>query len=339
MDDQDMARRLVDAVISDFPDHARGTRPAHTIGIGASGFFKASKIARNYCIAEHFQGRKIDATVRFSNSSGSPVQHDGWSDARGMATRFHLADDRATDLLAMTLREFFSATPEEFLALSKAAQMVPVKPASAWSKISDMLHLKPPIPDPYPGQTESGQGGSLDYANHHRKAQLAAFDASYLGAPVSYARATYNAVHTFVVTGPDRSRRYVRFFWQPVAGVEVIDPTLPPVDDYLQPELRNRLQSWPVEFLLLMAVGETGDSFDDPTQAWPLHRPRVNMGTLTLTHVPDDQESFCEKMSYNPCRLVPGIAISGDKILAARKGAYEVSRQMRGGTACPFDKG
>ena len=88
-----------------------------------------------------------------------------------------------------------------------------------------------------------------------------------------------------------------------------------------------------------MAVGETGDAFDDPTQAWPLHRLRVNMGTLTLTDIPSDQQTFCEKMSYNPGRLTPGIELSGDKILAARKDAYEVSRQMRGGTPCPFHGG
>ncbi|MDZ4308287.1 catalase [Allopontixanthobacter sp.] len=338
MAEGDMAQRLVDAVIADFPDHRSGTRPAHTIGIGVTGHFRATKIARDYCIAEHFGGQKVAVTVRFSNSMGSPVQHDGWSDARGMATRFHLEGGQATDLIAMTLREFFSPTPEDFLEFSKNAEMRPAKAASPWSKIRDMLHLKPPLPDPYPGQLESGMGGSLNYANHNRSAQLAAFDASYLGAPVSYARASYNAVHTFVVTAPDDTRRYVRFFWQPVAGVEVTDPTLPPVDDYLQAELRDRLATWPAEFLLLMAVGETGDPLDDPTTAWPLHRARIVMGVLTLVEVPVDQDTYCEKMSFNPGRLTRGIDISNDPILAARIGAYEVSRQLRGGTACPFHK-
>jgi catalase len=336
MAEWDMAQRLVEAVIADFPDHKRGTRPAHTIGIGVTGHFRATKIARDYCVAEHFQGQKVDVTVRFSNSLGSPVKHDGWSDARGMATRFHLAEGQATDLIAMTLREFFSPTPEDFLEFSKSAQMRPAKAASPWSKIWDMLQLKPPLLDPYPGQTESGMAGSLNYANHHRIAQLAAFDASYLGAPVSYARASYNAVHTFVVTAPDDTRRYVRFFWQPVAGVELTNPALPPVDDYLQPELRDRLETWPAEFQLLMAVGETGDPLEDPTKAWPLHRARIVMGMLTLAEVPEDQEAYCEKMSYNPGRLTRGLDISNDPILAARIGAYEVSRQLRGGIACPF---
>jgi catalase len=336
MTEPSMARRLVDAVIADFPDHRPGTRPAHTIGIGARGIFKASAIARDWCVAEHFRGHDVEATVRFSNSSGSPVQHDGWADARGMATRFHLAAGAATDLIAMTLREFFSATPEDFLDFAEAAVARPVLPPNPWRKIADMLRLLPPMPDPYPGQKTSAVAGTMAYANLHAASQLAAFDASFLGAPVSYARATYNAVHTFLITAPDGTYRYVRFFWQPVAGVEMTDPSLPPVDDYLQDELRQRIAIWPVEFLLLMMVGEMGDPLFDPTQAWPLHRARVNMGTLALTEVPEDQQKWCEKLSFNPGRLTPGIAMTEDKILAARRDAYEVSRELRGGTACPF---
>lgn len=339
MDEPGMARQLVDAIIADFPDHKPGTRPVHTIGIGVTGHFKASDVARKYCTAAHFQGQQVPATVRFSNGSGSPVQHDGWSDVRGMATRFHLPDGAATDLIAMTLREFFSPTVEDFLAFSKAARMTPITRQSPWAKIADMLRLVPPMPDPMPGQTQSGAPGSLKYANHHRSAELGVFDAGMIGAPVSYARATYNAVHTFVVTAPDRTRRQVRFIWQPTAGIRVTDPTAPPVDVFLHQELRDRLANWPAEFVLLMVIGEAGDAFDDPTIPWSLKRARVLMGTLTLVAVAEDQVSDCERISFNPCRLVPGIDLSDDPILAARKASYEVSREMRGGTPCPFDHG
>lgn len=339
MGEPSIARQLVDAVIADFPDHAPGTRPVHTIGIGTTGSFKASKIARDFCTAEHFQGQPVPVTVRFSNGSGSPVQHDGWSDARGMATRFHLANDVATDLIAMTICEFFAPTVEEFLAFAKASRMTPVKRQSGWSKILDMLQLKIPMPDPYPGQTQSSASGAMVFANHHRSAQIAAFEAATIGAPVSYARATYSAAHSFIVTAPDGMRRYVRFQWQPVAGIKGTDPSAPPVDDYLQGELRQRLALWPAQFLLLMTIGETGDALDDPTTPWPLKRRRVMMGTLTISAIAEDQERDCEKMSFNPCRLVPGIAISEDPILAARRDAYELSGQMRGATACPFHGG
>ena len=334
-----IAQQLVDAVISDFPDHAPGTRPVHTIGIAATGQFMASDVARGWCTAAHFQGQRLPVTVRFSNGSGSPTEHDGWSDARGMAARFHLADGSATDLIAMTLRAFFSPTVEDFLAFSKQSQMAPVERESGWSKLWDVLQLKLSLADPMKGQTQSGVAGTLAYANHHRPSQLAVFDAGTIGAPVSYARAVFHAVHTFVVTGADGTRRNVRFTWQPIAGVKLTDSTLPPVARYLHQELRDRLHKWPVEFLLMMTIGEAGDAFDDPTTPWPSSRARVVMGTLRLMAIAEDQQADCERISFNPCRLTPGIELSGDPILAARKDAYEHSREMRGGVSCPFNHG
>jgi catalase len=338
MDDSSIAKRLVEAVISDFPDHRKGTRPVHTIGVGVDGYFVASDVARSYCIAEHFQGQRVRALVRFSNGSGSPVQHDGWSDVRGMATRFFLRDEAATDLIAMTLGEFFAPTVDDFLAFTKAAQPTPVQKESAWRKILDMLQLKVPLPDPQPGEKANGGAGMLAYADQHRFAQLAVFQAGLIGAPVSYVRATYHAVHTFVVTAPDGVRRPVRFSWQPVAGVRTTDPKVPPVDDYLHQELEERLRQWPARFMLMMVIGEAGDAVDDPTMPWPDKRVRVVMGTLTLTNVAKDQAASCEHVGFNPCRLLPGIEASGDPILLARRDAYELSRQMRGGTACPFHR-
>jgi catalase len=343
MEDQDLAKRLVEAVIADFPDDLRPDmehrRPVHTIGIGLKGHFRASEAARHWCVAKHFQGDPVSVNVRFSNGAGGPVQHDGWSDVRGMATRFHLPDGSATDLIAMTLREFFSRTVDDFLAFSKASEMQPFTREGAWQKFKDMLHLVQPLANPLPGQTMTGAGGALAYSNHHLPDQLAVFDVGGIGAPVSYARAMFHAVHTFILTDPDGMRHPVRFDWRPTAGVKVTDPSLPPVDDYLQPEIRERVKRWPVEFLLVATVAEAWDAIDDPTRPLPTHRKRVMMGTLTLTEVAADQEAECEKLGFNPCRLVPGIELSGDPILAARKDAYQWSQRRRGAASCPFSGG
>jgi catalase len=213
-----------------------------------------------------------------------------------------------------------------------------MKKESPWQKFLDMLQLKRPLRDPYPGETESADAGTLEYANAHPFAQLSVFQSSLIGAPVSYARAAYHAVHTFIVTGRDGVRRPVRFAWKPVAGVRNTNPDLPPVDNYLQAELRQRLEQWPARFLLMMTIGESGDALDDPTVPWPARRVRVIMGTLTLTKVAEDQEAAAERISFNPWRLVEGIEPSNDPILLARRDAYEESRKLRGGTACPFHR-
>jgi catalase len=337
MDSSPVAKQLVDAVISDFPDHKKGTRPIHTIGIGVKGYFEPSEVASAYCIAEHFQSKRVPVSVRFSNGSGSPAQHDGWNDVRGMATRFHLQNGGATDLIAMTLGEFFVRNVDEFLGFTKSAQQTPAKRESPLRKILDMLSLKPPLPNPPPGQSKSGDAGTLDYANRHRFAQLGVFQAGMIGAPVSYVRAVYHAVHTFIVEDPDGIRRPVRFSWKPVAGVQTTtDTTKAPVDNYLQAELRERLRKWPARMMLMMTIGEAGDVLEDPTVPWPARRVRVVMGTLTLTEVAKDQTADCEKLSFNPWRLVPGIEPSDDPTLKARRDAYEDSRKRRGVTQCPF---
>jgi catalase len=334
MDDPGMGERLVDALAFGFPDSKPDLRPVHTFGVGATGYFVASDAARDFCVAEHFQGKQVPVTVRFSNGSGSSVQHDGRSDIRGMATRFHLADGVATDLIAMTLGAFFTPTVETFLSFSEATKPIPYRRESAWQKIFDMLRLMLPLRDPYPGQTTSPDPGAVQFADRHGYAQFPVFQAALLGAPKSYARASYHAVHTFVVLASDGARRWVRFTWQPVAGVRKTET--PPVDKYLQQELRDRIAEAPARFILMMSIGEAGDDFNDPSRPWPPRRVRVVMGTLTIDAVPEDQVENCERLSFNPWRLVPGIEPSDDPILRARRDAYEFSRRRRAGAACPF---
>lgn len=334
MSDDDIAAKLVDALAR--PDGDPALRPVHAVGNGAAGGFVASAAAHEYCIAEHFRAGAdpVPVTVRFSNGSGSATRRDGWSDVRGMATRFHLADDRATDLIAMTLREFFAPDPESFLAFAIAAKPAPFKRESPWRKILDYLQLQLPVRDPYPGETIRPDEGAIRFADRNHYAQLAVFDAAAIGAPASYARATYHAVHTFIVTAPDKARHWVRFSWRPTIGVLNNDPGAPPVDVYLEHELRTRIAANPVNFTLMMVIGEAGDQFDDPTRPWPPHRRRIVMGTLTLDRIIDDD--VCERLNFNPWLLTTGIEPSNDPVLRVRREAYQISGQRRGAAPCPF---
>jgi catalase len=335
MVDASVAKQLVEAIIANLPTPVPGRRPVHTIGVGVKGEFVASDVARTYCIAEHFDGQPVPVSVRFSNGLGGLEQHDGWSDVRGMATRFHLPDGRATDLIATTLGEFFVQTVGDFFEFTRVAKLE-LYPRRTWpQKLYDLLRLKVPSRDPYPNETRNVNAGALRYADQHRFAQLGVFQEGAIGAPESYARASYHAVHTFIVTAPDGARRPVRFSWQPVAGVRNTDRDAVPRDKYLFEEIKERLRRWPAHFLLMMTIGEADDALDDPTKPWPETRTRIVMGTLTLISVAEDQEADGERISFNPCRLQHGIEVSSDPILEARRCAYEVSRQMRGG--CPFN--
>ena len=337
-DATDLSSRLVDAIISDFPDHAEGTRPVHTVGIGVTGYFQPADIAPNFCAAEMFTGGKVPVTVRFSNGSGSPVEHDAAPDARGMATKFHLAEGREADLIMMTLPVFFVRSVKEFLKFTAASRPEVVPPETRWQKLVDQLELRTAAPVADPGSTTTGAAGLLRYASRHLRVRSSIVFMNTLVTPVSYTRAKYHAVHTFRAIDREGTVRYVRFAWEPVAGVRPVpaDQVASMAPDYLHTELRERLARQPARFVLRMHLAGQGEPIDDPTAIWDNTEPRLLMGELVLTDVVADQESGCERLSFNPARLVPGLECSDDPILAARRGAYEESCRRRGGNGCPI---
>ncbi|WP_372570590.1 catalase [Ruegeria jejuensis] len=338
MDDPKLVEDIVHAL--DIEGGSTERRPVHTIGVGATGFFEPSPVAKDFCTAEHFQPteKPLDVAVRFSNGMGLVEEHDGWSDVRGMAVRFKLSNDRATDLISMTLPVFFAPTPDTFLQFALAARPKECHRETPWQKIRDFLKLQLPMPDPYPGQETRPNEGATEFADKHAFAQPGVLQASVIGAPVSYVRASYHAVHTFIVTDPDGTDRWVRFNWQPIAGVLNTNPLDPPVDVYLKEDLEKRLANGIERFSLMMTIGETGDDFNDSTKQWPPHRKRVMMGLLTLKEVPEDQEAHAEKLSFNPWLLTDGIRPSEDPVLKIRKDVYEFSSKRRGGIPCPFSR-
>src|ERR1700741_339931 len=127
MVDASVAKRLVQAIIDNLPEPVPAKRPVHTIGVGVKGEFVASDVARTYCIAEHFKGPPVPVSMRFSNGLGGLEQHDGWSDVRGMAVRFHLPDGTASDLIATTLGEFFVRNVDDFFEFSGVAKLEPYR--------------------------------------------------------------------------------------------------------------------------------------------------------------------------------------------------------------------
>jgi catalase len=335
LDHDKLVQNIMEALM--VPGGSPQRRPVHTVGIGATGHFEASEVAKRYCISEHFLADRVRVTMRFSNGMGVVEPHDGWRDVRGMAVRFHLSKGKATDLIAMTLPIFFAPDAKTFLQFARAARPREVTRQSIWQKILAYLSLELPAPDPYRGQTARPDEPANEFADQHDWAKPAVLVASQIGAPVSYVRAAYHAVHSFAVTGTDGQERWVRFHWQPVAGVLKTDPKMEPQAEYLGDDLRRRLGKGTERFTLMMTIGESGDNLLDPTSQWPLHRRRIMMGTLTLDAVAADQQAQGERLSFNPWLLPEtGMRASADPVLAIRRDVYEYSSKQRHGIPCPF---
>jgi catalase len=328
---QSIEDRLIDDILVCSPDHQPGTRPIHAPGIGVTGCFQASPVAREYTVAEHLDGRSVPVTVRFSNGTGSLTEPDSRATlVRGMSVKFHLGKGphaRETDMIAMSLPMFFVRTVDEFRDLTRAAIPRPVRPASWWRKLVQTISLRAGPPDPEKGQTTSNAAGVFEYAVDCPFAGTAVVTQAMLEAPHGYGTCSYDAVHAFVLTDRDGRKRFVRFRWEPVDGVQVAPAGT--TGDYLDDELAASLRRGAIEFVLRMQLGEQGDDPTDPTTVWPQRRRRVVMGHLLVKAIAPDQRQSADLIDFNPTRLVDGIDVSGDPVLTIRGPVYERSAERR----------
>jgi catalase len=117
----------------------------------------------------------------------------------------------------------------------------------------------------------------------------------------------------------------VRYRWQPLesGGQRKRDR------DYLQQELRERLEAGPIRFRLEVQVAMPGDPTDDPSAAWPSSRWRVDAGTLEVTGLETDRETGGDVLVFDPTRVTDGIELSDDPVLRFRSPAYSASVARR----------
>lgn len=112
------------------------------------------------------------------------------------------------------------------------------------------------------------------------------------------------------------------------------EPANPPDDkNYLFEALIARIQRAPAQWHLVLTLGEPGDPTDDATLPWPEARPRVDVGTLTVTRIDTEAAGNCRDFSFDPLVLPVGIAPSDDPVLSARSAVYSLSFTKRAGEA------
>jgi catalase len=300
-----LSYEIVDA-INDLNGAHDGQRAVHAKGILCTAAFTATADAARLCRAPHLQGGTLRAHVRFSNGSGKPDGHDGDRDGRGLAVKVYAPDGTTTDLVAITLPVFFVRTPEDFLDFTRLRR-----------------------PDPETGQPDMERLGA--WLGEHPEAQGALQHSLAAPPAASYAQLRYHAIHAFRWTAPDGSERYVRYRFEPEAGEASAGAdaaeSRPP--DYLQDELRERLEAGPVVFSVHVDIAAEDDPTDDPTQAWPEERESAEVGRLEITAETSDRDQGDDVLVFDPTRVADGIGLSGDRILRARPGAYAVSVQRR----------
>jgi len=303
----DLSEQIIDA-IQDISGRHAGYRAVHAKGTLCAGAFTPSPGAAEVCRAPHFQDGELRAHVRFSNGSGDPENRDAAQDGRGMAVKLYLPEGGTTDIVCISRRQFFVCTPEAFLEFTRARK-----------------------PDPETGQPDMAKLGA--FLGAHPEAGPAVQEQLASQAPVSYATTDFNSLHAFRFTAPDGTERWVRYHWEPDAGVATLEAEEAEGKDrdYLQQELAERLEGGPVGFVLSVAVAQEGDPIEDPTLAWPDDRETIELGRLEVTGLAFDRDRDGDVLVFDPIRVTDGIEPSGDPILHARSDAYAESVFRRSG--------
>lgn len=293
----------VDAANAVFGRHP-GSRALHAKGTLCKATFTATPDAGKLTRAAHMQGDPVPATVRVSNGSGDPAVPDYQPDVRGLAVKFYLPDDSRTDIVAQTSPRFTSRTPEPFVEFLRAQRPgIPM----AWR-----------VP--------------LFFTRNPRALLTTPSSLPALRPIASYATCTYYALHAFRFVDHDGGSRYVRYTFVPEAGDHRIGlrEAKRRGRDYLQDEIRARLEQGPARFTLELQIAQAGDDVNDPSKPWPRERERVNAGTLELTALETERETGGDVLVFDPTRLTDGIELSDDAVLRFRHRSYteSVNRRM-----------
>ncbi len=106
--------------------------------------------------------------------------------------------------------------------------------------------------------------------------------------------------------------------------------------NYLFDDLIARLARGPLQWHLIVTIGQPSDPTNDPTKLWPSDREHLDVGTLTIDHAETEAPGNCRDINFDPLVLPAGIEPSDDLVLAARSPVYSESfRRREGETKMP----
>ncbi len=144
---------------------------------------------------------------------------------------------------------------------------------------------------------------------------------------------TYNSLDAFRFVNAAGTSIAVRWSMVPVQPFEADSTTQAQQKDknYLFDALIARIHRQPLQWHLMITLGQRGDPTNDATIAWPQNREKLDVGTLTIDHIESEEDGRCRDINFDPLVLPSGILPSDDPLLSARSAAYSESFTRRAG--------
>ncbi|WVQ82695.1 hypothetical protein IAT38_004827 [Cryptococcus sp. DSM 104549] len=298
---QETSEGLVNVLHDIFGPHP-GFRPAHAKGVLTKGTFTPTPLAGQLSKAQHFTSPSTPIISRFSSSTGLPdiPDTDANGNPHGFAVRFQLATSPRrvhTDIVAHSTPYFPSRTGDEFLEFFQAVK-----------------------------------GGKIaEYLETHPKA--AEFVQAPKPTPKSLAKENFYGVNAIKLVDKDDKATYVRYRIVPEGGAEHFEDENElkgKSASFLFDEIPELVGGGKAIVLKLQAqVAEEGDVTDDGTVRWPETRKIVDLGTLKLDSLVEDDAEEQRKIIFDPVPRVEGVEPSDDPLLNVRAGVYLISGKER----------
>ncbi|MGY4480252.1 catalase family peroxidase [Bradyrhizobium sp. USDA 3364] len=284
----------------------RAKRRNHTKGFGAVGHFVGTKEAAELSRSALFEGDRIEVIARFSVAGGDPSASDSERSARGVGLEFRLKAGTLHHMTMLHTPMFFARTPstflDKFMALAKDVQT---------------------------GKSDPGKFAAFLKQHPDNAAQFHFLKTN--NPPASYANCAFYGIHTFRFVDQAGKATNVRWRFMPEDGEKSLtDEQLENKPrEFLEAAFRDRVSQGPIQWRMIVAIGEPGDSEDDPTVLWPAGRREIKAGTLTLTSFAPDRTSGALGINFDPMVMADGIGPTDDPILRFRSSSYAVSHSRR----------
>jgi catalase len=284
-----------------------GFRRNHAKGVGVSGFFESNGNAVRLSEAVVFRPGRLPVIGRFSLGGGQPYVADTPDAVRGLGLQFSLPNGELWRTAMINLPVFPVRTPEAF-----AEMLIASKPDPNTSK-----------PDPATMQAF--------LARHPETVKALTV---IKGQPVSsgFGNSTFHGLNAFRFINSAGDSIPVRWLMTPMQPFEATSTGSASQGKYfLFDALIAAIHRQPLQWRLVVIIGQPGDPTNDASIPWPAERQQVDVGTLTLDRVESDETAAATDINIDPLVLPAGIKPSDDPLLSARSAVYSQSFRRRAG--------
>jgi catalase len=303
---------LSPAKIIDTFEEQNGTHPGfrrnHAKGVGASGYFESNGRGTALSKAAVFLPGRVPVIARFAFAGGQPYVADAPQIVRSLAVLFKLPDGEEWRIAAINIPVFPVNTPQGFYELLVAS-----------------------APDPATGKPDPAKMAVL-LSRHPETAKALTL---IRGNPVSsgFDNTIYNGLNAFRFINRDGAVVPIRWSMVPAQPFEAISTNQPEksATNYLFDALIAGVHAKPLQWHLIITVGQAEDSASDATVPWPPERQQVDVGMLVIEHIESEETSPARDINFDPLILPDGIRASDDPLLSARSAAYSQSFTRREG--------